>query len=82
MFPDNYPFTLDELRRFTAYKAAVKAGFYTDSLPSGDAKRADGTRSSCVSGTKRQSTASLELQVERGSTGYRALHRMSRPTES
>jgi hypothetical protein len=27
-----HPFTLDELRRLAVYRAAVQAGFYTDSL--------------------------------------------------
>jgi hypothetical protein len=32
----NYPFTLDEVRRLTTYRAAVKASFYTDWPPAGD----------------------------------------------
>jgi hypothetical protein len=31
MWPSSYPFAVEELRRLAAYKAAVEAGFYTDS---------------------------------------------------
>jgi hypothetical protein len=34
MWLSNYPFTAEEFRRLAVYKAAVRAGFYTDAYPS------------------------------------------------
>jgi hypothetical protein len=56
MFTTSYPFTLDEFRRLTAYKAAVEAGFYTDTLPAQDAMPSADAGSGYVSQTRRQST--------------------------